>query len=122
VSEIPEPLQQLNVMLEAMFIAHETIYDLHRGLVNTDQATTRSRSLLAESARIVLQSAPDTSASARALASQWHEQSVLDPETAEETALELETEFAHADPLLRELLARESAIAAELRALAAEGR
>ncbi len=121
-SEIPEPLQQLNVMLEAMFIAHETIYDLHRGLVNTDQATTRSRSLLAESARIVLQSAPDASASARALASQWHEQSVLDPETAEETALELETEFAHADPLLRELLARESAIAAELRALAAEGR
>jgi hypothetical protein len=30
VSEVSEPLRQLNVVLEAMFIAHETIYDLHR--------------------------------------------------------------------------------------------
>ena len=44
---------------------------------------------------------------------------MLDPQTAEQTALELETELAHAEPLLRELLARESAIAAKLRALAA---
>ena len=121
-SEVPEPLRRLNVVLEAMFIAHETIYGLHRGLVSADQATARSRSLLAESARIVLQSAPEASAPARALASQWHEQSVLAPETAEQTALELETELAHAESLLRELLDRESAIAAELRALAAETR
>jgi DNA-binding NarL/FixJ family response regulator len=122
ISEVPEPLRRLNVVLEAMFIAHETIYDLHRGLVSADRTTARSRSLLAESARIVLQSAPEASAAARALASQWHEQSVLDPDTAEVTAQALETEFAHAEPLLRELLDRESAIASELRVLATERR
>jgi hypothetical protein len=65
VSEVPEPLRRLNVVLEAMFIAHETIYGLHHGLVSADQATARSQSLLAESARIVLQSAPEASAPAR---------------------------------------------------------
>jgi hypothetical protein len=38
-----------------------------------DRATPRSRSLLAESARSVLQSAPEASAAVRRLASQWHE-------------------------------------------------
>lgn len=58
----------------------------------------------------------------RSLTKQWHEQSVLDPRAAEHTALKLETELAHAQSILRELLARESAIAAELRVLAAETR
>jgi hypothetical protein len=122
VSEVPEPLRRLNVLLEALAFAHETIYDLHSELVRADRATPISRGLLAESAQIVLQNTGEASASARALARQWHEQSVLDPRAAERTTLKLKTELAHAQSILRELLARESAIAAELRALAAETR
>jgi hypothetical protein len=55
-----------------------------------------SRGLLAESAQIVLQNTGEATASARALAKQWHEQSVLDPRAAEHTALKLKTELAHA--------------------------
>ncbi|MGD0454583.1 MAG: hypothetical protein ABSB69_13385 [Solirubrobacteraceae bacterium] len=88
--------------------------------MHADRATATSQRLLTESARIVLQSAPAASATARRLAAEWHEQSVLDPKTAEQTALELETELAQAESVLRELLARETAIVAELKALAAD--
>jgi hypothetical protein len=121
VSEVPEPLRRLNVLLEALFIAHETIYDLHSELARAERATPTSQELLAESARIVLQKAPDASATVRRLAGQWHEQSVLDPDVAEETAVKLETELAHAESLLRELLDRETEIASELRALTTDG-
>lgn len=104
-----------------MFMAHEASYDLHLGLVRGDRVTAISQGLLAESARIVLQSAPAASATARRLAAEWHEQSVLDPQAAEQTALKLGTEIGNAEPVLRELLARATAIAAELRALAADG-
>lgn len=104
-----------------MFIAHETIYDLHSELVRTDRATPTSQELLAASARTVLQKAPDASATARRLAGQWHEQSVLDPDVAEETAVKLETELARAESLLRELLDRETEIASELTALTTDG-
>jgi hypothetical protein len=43
---------------------------------------------------------------------------VLDPKAAEQTILELEGEITRAQSLLRGLLARETAIAAELQALA----
>lgn len=121
-SEVPDPLRPLSVLLGALALAHETIYDLHRRLATSDRATPISRSLLAESAGIVLQKAGEASGSARALASQWHEQSALDPQAAQQTALQLEKEVADAEPILRELLARETAIAAELRALVAEER
>jgi hypothetical protein len=91
-------------------------------LVRDDRATPISQALLAESAEIVLQKTGAATATARRLAAQWHEQSVLDPQAAEETAVELETELANAESVLRELLARETAIDAELRARAAEGR
>ncbi len=100
----------------------ETIYDLHSDLVQADRATPTTQSLLAESARIVLHSTPAASAAARRLANQWHEQSLLDPDAAENTALELETELAHAESVLRVLLDRETAIAAQLKALTAEER
>jgi hypothetical protein len=122
VSEVPESLRRLNILLEAMFIAHETIYDLHSDLVRADRATPISKELLAESARVLLQSALKASVGTRRLAAKWHEQSVLDPEAAEDTALKLDTEFAYAEPTLRELLARETAIAAKLRALATDSR
>ena len=90
--------------------------------MRADRATPRSQALLAESAEIVLRKAGAATASARRLAARWHEQSVLDPQAAEKTARELETELADAESVLRELLAREAAIDTELRALAAEGR
>jgi len=122
VSEVPDPLRRLTVLLEALVLAHETIYDLHRRLVSSDRATPISRSLLAESAGIVLQRTGEASASARALASQWHEQSVLDPQVAQQTAQQLDKELVDAESILRELLVRETAIVTKLRALAAQER
>lgn len=120
-SAVPEPLQRLNVLLEALAIAHVTIYDLRARLVREGAATPRCEVLLAESARIVLNEAPEASAAARRLASLWHEQSVLDPEAAGRTASALDEELARTESALRELLSRETAIAAELSALAAGG-
>ena len=90
-SEVPDPPARLNVLCGALTLAHETIYDLHRRIVNADRATAISRNLLAESAEIVLHRSGEASAAARALASRWHEQSVLDPQAAEQTALQLAT-------------------------------
>jgi hypothetical protein len=122
VSEVPDPLQPLSVLLEALAFAHETIYDRHLDLIRDGRATPTSRGLLAESAEIVLQKTGAATASARRLAAQWHEQSVLDPQAADQTAVELETELADVESVLRELLARETAIDAQLRTLAAEER
>lgn len=120
VSEVPDPLRRLNLLLEAIRIAHEAIYDLHRRLVSADRATPISQGLLAESARIVLHTTPEATAAVRRLAGQWHEQSALDPAAADRTAVKLEQRLVNVEAVLRELLDRESAIAAELRALAAE--
>lgn len=95
-SEVPDPLRRLNVLHGALTLTHETVYDFHLDLVRDDRATAISQGLLAESARNVLQNAPEASATARRLATEWHEQSVLDPKTAEQTALELDTELAQA--------------------------
>jgi hypothetical protein len=121
VSAVPEPLQRLNVLLDALAIAHVTIYDLRTRLVSEGSATPRSEVLLAESVHIVLNEAPKASAAARRLASLWHEQSVLDPEAAGRTALALDEELTRTESALRVLLSRERAIAVELRALAAGG-
>jgi hypothetical protein len=122
VSEVPDPLQRLNILNEAVFMTHETSYDLHLDLVHGDHATATSQDLLAESAEIVLQRAPAATATARRLAAQWHEQSVLDPRAAQQTALEMEQEIDRAESVLRGLLSRETAIVAELRALVDESR
>lgn len=119
-SEVPDPLRPLNILVDAVTVAHETIYDLHRRLVSSDRATPETRSLLAESAEIALRSAPEATATVRQLAGEWHEQSVLYPAAAEQTALQLENELAHAESLLRQLLTRETTIAATLRTLAAD--
>jgi hypothetical protein len=122
VSEVPDPLRRLNVLLEALFIAHTTIYDLHRRVLSVERATPTSQRLLAESAQIVLQRTPEATAAVRRLAGQWHEQSVLNPEAADRTAAKLEEQLVDVEAVLRDLLDRESAIAADLRALAEEGR
>ena len=119
-SEVPDPLRRVNVLLEATFMAHETIYDLHRRLVSLDRATLTSQDLLAESAQIALQRTPEATAAVRRLASRWHEQSVLNPEAAERTALELEQQLTATEVVLQELLVRETAIVTKLRALVAE--
>jgi hypothetical protein len=75
--------------------------------------------LHAESTHKVLQSAPDASAAVRRFAAQWHEQSVLDPKAAEETAQELKDGAARAESVPRELLVRETAIATKLKTLVA---
>jgi hypothetical protein len=121
-SEVPDPLGRLSVLHLALTLAHETIYDRHLDLVKDARATPMSRALLVESAEIVLRKRGAATASVHRLAARWHEQSVLDPQAAKKTAIELETELAAAESVLRELLARETAIDGELRGLAAEGR
>lgn len=119
-SEVPDPLARLDVLLEALFIAHTTIYDLHLDLVLADRATPTSQGLLTESARIASQRTSEATADVRRLAVQWHEQSVLDPEAADRTALEIEQQLTATEVVLRDLLHRQAAIAAQLEALVAE--
>jgi hypothetical protein len=121
VSEVPEPLLRLEALIAAQRIAHETIYEFQHALADVNRATSRSADLLAESTRITLRDAFVVASTMRQLASRWHEQSVLDPDAAETTAATLEDEFARIEPQLRGFLSRQREIAAELRALLAEG-
>jgi hypothetical protein len=72
--------------------------------------------------RFMPQSTPEATAAVRRLAGQWHEQSVLNPDAADRTAVKLEEQLVGVEVVLRDLLDRESAIAANLRALAGEER
>jgi hypothetical protein len=120
VSDVPDPLRRLNALHEAMFMAHTTVYDLHRRLVSLDRATPTSQDLLAKSAAIALQRTSEATTAVRRLADQWHEQSVLDPEAADRTAFELEQQLTATEIALRELLVHETAIVTQLRALVDE--
>ncbi len=119
-SDAHESLSRLDNLLEAFVIAHETIYGLHRGLVDFERNSSVSAALLDESARAVVKAVPDITATARALAARWHEQSILDPVAAIGTAEQLEVELGLVEPSLRELMDREREIIGELRSLASD--
>jgi hypothetical protein len=112
--ERPEEIATLELLLEAIRVAHEAVYDLHRRLA-AGEAAGRSQELVKESARIVLELAPQLAGDAWRLFTRWSEESALDPERAESTAELLAAEVRSIDPELRALLARQTEIARELR-------
>ncbi len=115
-SDIPKPLARLDEIERTSFIAHETIYELRSAIVGRHGATPKTDALLAESARITLDEIPALTASLRRLGTKWHEQRVLAPEAANETAVELDRELERIQASVQARLDRQAAIAAELRA------
>lgn len=120
-SALPEALRRLDVLTAAQRIAHETIYDLHDALASAGHDRSKSAELLGESSRVAIRDAFAVTSAMRRLSGRWHEQSVLDPVAAEETASALEAELARVEPQLLSILNRQREIAAELRALLHEG-
>jgi hypothetical protein len=116
VSVDPEPLGRLEEIKLGASIAHETIFDLRRALVDRGRATPAIEALLAESATITLEAVPRTTAPIERLAARWREQSVLAPGEAASTAGELRTEFDRIEPTLRSLANRQRQIALQLTA------
>jgi hypothetical protein len=112
--ERPQEIATLELLLEAIRVAHEAVYDLHRRLA-AGEAAGRSQELVNESARIVLELAPKLAGDAWRLVARWSDESVLDPEQAEGTADLLAAEVRRIEPELRALLARQVEIVRELR-------
>ena len=112
--ERPPEIARLELLFEAIRVAHEAVFDLHRRLA-TGEAAGRSQGLVKESARVVLELAPQLAGDALRLVDRWSEESVLDPERAESTADLLAVETRRIEPELRALLARQVEIARALR-------
>lgn len=112
--ERPSEIATLDLLAEAIRLAHEAVYDVHRQLAG-GEAAGRSQALVNESARIVLELVPQLAGDAWRLVARWSEEAVLDPERAEGTAGLLAAEVERIEPELRALLARQVEIARELR-------
>jgi hypothetical protein len=119
VSESPAALQRLDSMLAEATIAHEAIFELHRRLLVRERGGNESAELVAESARIATVRLPALAVPLRGLLTRWPEESVLDQYAAASTAREAAAQLAAVEPEMRSLLARQSEIAARLRALLA---
>jgi hypothetical protein len=117
VPERPSATKQLDAFLGSAMIAHEAIFEMRRELIAGDRGHPEQARLLEESARIVIVDLPALTADARQLSTRWGEQSLLDPEAAEETAGELETELERIEAEVKSRLDRQREIAARLRAM-----
>ncbi|HXV05597.1 MAG TPA: hypothetical protein VFP23_06805 [Solirubrobacterales bacterium] len=112
----PAAITRLSTLLAEATIAHGAIFDLHRRLLVRGRTGTDSAGLLAESARIATMRLPALAAPLGRLATRWDEESLLDPQAADSTAREIAARLAAVEPEMRSLLARQSEIAAKLRA------
>jgi hypothetical protein len=65
-TERPQQLDRLDIMLAGVDIAHTVIFDMHRELLGSQSAQTESASLLAESAALTTVRAPQLTESLRA--------------------------------------------------------
>jgi hypothetical protein len=88
---------------------------VYEDLVGLGAADDVARELLHGSANIVLQEMAEATAEVRDLESAWHEQELLDPETAARTATEIEVGMARTRRQLSELLARQRELARQMR-------
>jgi hypothetical protein len=118
-SERPEELERLDTILGAVGIAHQTIYGMHRELIENEPGQTESPRLVAQSAEITIDRLPRLIAPITRLGARWHEQSLLAPGASEHTALEIAAQMATLEPEIASLLARQREIAARLRDLLA---
>jgi DUF1365 family protein len=121
VSERPEPVAALDLLFEAARIAHEASFELHRRLVGLEADDDHTRSLLHESARLALDELPAVTDEARRLADRWREQSLLDPDAADERVQDLRVELDRLGPDLDGIRDRQREIARELRSRVGEG-
>lgn len=115
--ERPQAIESLNSFLSTSAITHEVIFDLHRQLASAGRSTQRAGELLNESAQLTLRKLPSLAARARDLATQWEEQTLLDPDAAAGTKRQLALELDQIRPKLELILDRQRAIAAALRSL-----
>jgi hypothetical protein len=115
VSERPAPVAALDLLFEAARIAHEASFELHRRLVSLEADDDHTRSLLHESARLALDELPAVTGQARRLADRWHEESLLDPDAADQRLQDLRAELDRLRPDLDRIRDRQREIALELR-------
>jgi hypothetical protein len=117
VPESPPATKRLDAFFSAAMIAHEAIFEMRRELIADGRGDAEQARLLEESAQIVTGKLPSLTARVRQLSGKWTEQSLLDPERAEETLGEIEAELEHVEPEVQSLLNRQREIAARLRSM-----
>lgn len=103
--------------MSAARIAHETIFDLRRELVQDGLDDEKSRELLGEAAAIATSAMPQLSAVGQGLQLRWQDERLLDPVAAAATYEELAAEVERVEPALVEQLERLRGIAGELQAM-----
>ena len=104
----------LDLLLQTATIAHESIFEIRRELIASDQGSPEQAQLLEESARIATVELPGLSATARQLSAKWRDQVLLDAEGAAETLAELKSELARIKVDAESLLDRQLEIAARM--------
>ena len=112
--EDPTAIKELDLLLQTATIAHESIFEIRRELIASDQGNPEHAQLLEESARIATVELPGLSATARQLSAKWRDQVLLDAEGAAETLAELKSELARIKVDAESLLDRQLEIAARM--------
>ncbi len=112
--EDPTAIKELDLLLQTATIAHESIFEIRRELIASDQGNPEQAQLLEESARIATVELPSLSATARRLSAKWRGQVLLDAEGAAETLVELKSELARIKVDAESLLDRQLEIAARM--------
>ena len=110
----PEELQLVDRYLGAARNAHLYAFRVHRQLVELGAAEDHTRTLLAESAVIVLQEVPALTRDWRVLEREWFEVELLDPTNLDRKTQALTTCFAELHPRLQALAVSQDEIVAEL--------
>jgi carboxylesterase type B len=98
-------------------IAHEYVAGVYEDLVALGAIDEVATELLYGSANVVLRQMAEATAEVRHLESAWHEQELLDPETAACTATEIEAAMARIRPQLNELITRQRELVRRMREL-----
>lgn len=108
-----DPLGRVDSLMEITTCAHAVIYTRHRRLVGLGLADEKTRRLLDESVRIVLENAPEAARKPRLLALEQAARQRLDP-AASADRTDVEQAIVDAEARLRAVLRRQQQIADEL--------
>lgn len=110
----PTAIKELDLLLQTATIAHESIFEIRRELIASDQGTPEQAQLLEESARIATVELPGVSSTARHLSAKWRDHVLLDTDGAARTLAELKSELARIRVDAESLLDRQQEIAARM--------
>lgn len=115
-ADVPDPtaIKELDLLLQTATITHESVFEIRRELIASDQGNPEQAQLLEESARITTIELPGLSAAARQLSAKWRDQVLLDAEGAAKTLAELKSELARIKVDAESLLNRQQEIAARM--------